>query len=139
VFITHDLDEALRLGDHIAILRDGEVVQQGTGQDIVINPADDYIASFVREVNRARVINVETIAAFANNPTIVPKVSVSTGTKLEDAARAMTLAGESEIAVVDPSGHPIGILTLERAVEAMVTANTSQRQVRQDRGRVSCL
>jgi glycine betaine/proline transport system ATP-binding protein len=52
VFITHDLDEALRLGDRIAILRDGEVVQQGTGQDIVMNPADDYIASFVREVNR---------------------------------------------------------------------------------------
>ncbi len=62
VFITHDLDEALRLGDRIAILRDGEVVQQGTGQDIVLKPADEYISSFVKEVNRGRVIMVDTIA-----------------------------------------------------------------------------
>src|SRR5690606_21269707 len=46
VFITHDLDEALRLGDQIAILRDGEIIQQGTSQDIVLRPADDYIANF---------------------------------------------------------------------------------------------
>jgi hypothetical protein len=54
VFITHDLDEALRLGDSIAILRDGEIIQQGSSQDIVLRPADDYIESFVREVNRGR-------------------------------------------------------------------------------------
>src|SRR5207245_460862 len=54
-------DEALRLGDQIAILRDGEVVQQGTSQDIVLRPADDYIASFVKYVNRGRVIRVETV------------------------------------------------------------------------------
>src|SRR6218665_2536854 len=63
VFITHDLDEALRLGDKIAILRDGMVVQQGTGQEIVLNPADEYITAFVKEVNRGRVVNVETIMA----------------------------------------------------------------------------
>ena len=51
VFITHDLDEALRLGDRIAILRDGEIIQQGTSQEIVLKPADEYIARFVKEVN----------------------------------------------------------------------------------------
>jgi glycine betaine/proline transport system ATP-binding protein len=61
VFITHDLDEALRLGDRIAILRDGEVVQQGTKQEIVLRPADEYISSFVREVNRGRVISVDMV------------------------------------------------------------------------------
>ncbi len=61
VFISHDLDEALRLGDRIAILREGEVVQQGTGQDIVLNPANEYIASFVRGVNRGRVIRSHTL------------------------------------------------------------------------------
>ncbi|MBX8814560.1 proline/glycine betaine ABC transporter ATP-binding protein, partial [Ochrobactrum sp. MR34] len=61
VFITHDLDEALRLGDRIAILRDGEIIQQGTGQNIVLSPADAYIESFVQEVNRGRVIRVDTI------------------------------------------------------------------------------
>ncbi len=61
VFITHDLDEALRLGDTIAILRDGRVVQQGTGQQIVLTPADEYITAFVKEVNRGRVIQAKTV------------------------------------------------------------------------------
>ena len=56
VFITHDLDEALRLGDHIAILKDGKVVQVGAPIDIITNPADDYVKEFVRDVNRARVL-----------------------------------------------------------------------------------
>jgi len=125
VFITHDLDEALRLGDRIAILRDGEVVQQGTGQDIVMNPADDYIASFVREVNRARVIKVETVATAPNGSTGELKISVRAGATLEEAVRAMTLVGTTEIAVVDADGQAIGALTLAQAVDAMVNAQVA--------------
>lgn len=61
VFITHDLDEALRLGDRIAILKDGELVQTGTPDDILLNPADDYVEAFVKDVNRARALTVETV------------------------------------------------------------------------------
>ncbi|PSW18376.1 glycine betaine/L-proline ABC transporter ATP-binding protein [Photobacterium sanctipauli] len=61
VFITHDLDEALRLGDRIAILRDGEVVQQGKPVEILLEPADDYVEAFVKDVNRARALTVETV------------------------------------------------------------------------------
>ncbi|MGB0733119.1 MAG: quaternary amine ABC transporter ATP-binding protein, partial [Pontibacterium sp.] len=61
IFITHDLDEALRLGDRIAILKDGEVVQQGEPEDILLNPANDYVEAFVRDVNRARALTVETV------------------------------------------------------------------------------
>ncbi|NQZ93618.1 MAG: glycine betaine/L-proline ABC transporter ATP-binding protein [Moritella sp.] len=61
VFITHDLDEALRLGDRIAILRDGVLVQQGTPVDILLNPIDDYVEAFVKDVNRARALTVETV------------------------------------------------------------------------------
>lgn len=61
IFITHDLDEALRLGDRIAILKDGEMVQQGTPDDILLNPADDYVEAFVKDVNRARALTVETV------------------------------------------------------------------------------
>jgi len=61
IFITHDLDEALRLGDRIAILKDGEVVQVGEPQDILLNPADDYVEAFVKDVNRARALTVETV------------------------------------------------------------------------------
>ena len=61
VFITHDLDEALRIGDKIAILRDGILVQQGEPVDILLNPVDDYVEAFVKDVNRARALSVETV------------------------------------------------------------------------------
>ncbi|MGY5451117.1 quaternary amine ABC transporter ATP-binding protein [Agarivorans sp. MS3-6] len=61
IFITHDLDEALRLGDKIAILKDGEMVQQGTPDDILLHPATDYVEAFVKDVNRARALTVETV------------------------------------------------------------------------------
>ncbi len=61
IFITHDLDEALRLGDRIAILRDGELVQEGAPEEILLHPADDYVEAFVKDVNRARALTVETV------------------------------------------------------------------------------
>jgi glycine betaine/proline transport system ATP-binding protein len=61
VFITHDLDEALRLGDRIAILRDGELVQVGEPKEILLKPADDYVEAFVKDVNRARALTVENV------------------------------------------------------------------------------
>ncbi|WP_087020736.1 quaternary amine ABC transporter ATP-binding protein [Thaumasiovibrio subtropicus] len=61
IFITHDLDEALRLGDRIAILKDGVLVQQGTPDEILLHPADDYVEAFVKDVNRARALTVETV------------------------------------------------------------------------------
>lgn len=61
VFITHDLDEALRIGDRIAILRDGELIQVGKPADILLHPADDYVEKFVRDVNRARALTVDTV------------------------------------------------------------------------------
>lgn len=61
VFITHDLSEALKLGDHIAIMRDGEVIQMGTGEEILDQPADDYVAEFVRDVRKSTVVTLRTI------------------------------------------------------------------------------
>ena len=61
VFITHDLDEALKLGDKIAILKDGRLSQVGNPEDILLSPADDYVAAFVRDVNRARVLSVDVV------------------------------------------------------------------------------
>ncbi|MGK9339253.1 quaternary amine ABC transporter ATP-binding protein [Sinorhizobium meliloti] len=119
VFITHDLDEALRLGDKIAILRDGRVVQQGTGQEIVLSPADDYITAFVKEVNRGRVVNVETIMRpLSGNPEGLP---LAVGTVLEAAARTMTGAQISNAHVVDGNGRPIGAIDLQMIISAMVT------------------
>ncbi|MEP3439516.1 MAG: glycine betaine/L-proline ABC transporter ATP-binding protein [Hoeflea sp.] len=119
VFITHDLDEALRLGDRIAILRDGEVVQQGTKQEIVLRPADEYISSFVREVNRGRVISVDMVMTpLSGEPQGMP---VKSGAVLEVAAKKMTDANVSIAHVIDKSGKPIGILDIQDVISAMVT------------------
>ena len=124
VFITHDLDEALRLGDKIAILRDGMVVQQGTGQEIVLNPADEYITAFVKEVNRGRVVNVETIMApLSGNPEGMP---LTKGTVLETAARAMTAGNQTLAHVVDEAGRPIGALSISTIIAAMVTQTSHE-------------
>lgn len=61
IFITHDLNESLRIGDRIAIMKDGEVVQVGTGEEILTNPADDYVERFVEDVDRSRVLTAENI------------------------------------------------------------------------------
>ena len=61
IFITHDLDEALRLGDRIAILKDGQLVQQGRPEEILLHPADDYVEAFVKDVNRARALTVDAV------------------------------------------------------------------------------
>ena len=61
LFITHDLPEALRLGDRIAIMRDGAIVQLGTPEDLVGSPADDYVANFVRDIPRSNVLTLRWI------------------------------------------------------------------------------
>ena len=66
LFITHDLDESLRLGDHIGILNAGKLVQVGTPIEIIMNPADEYVAAFVKDVNRAKVIKAKIIMIPAN-------------------------------------------------------------------------
>jgi glycine betaine/proline transport system ATP-binding protein len=63
IFITHDLTEALKLGDRIAVMRDGDIVQIGTPQDLVAAPADDYVADFTRDVNRSRILTARWIMA----------------------------------------------------------------------------
>jgi glycine betaine/proline transport system ATP-binding protein len=63
VFITHDLNEAMRLGDHIAVMRDGRIVQLGTAEDILVTPANDYVASFTQDVDRSRVLTAGAVMA----------------------------------------------------------------------------
>ena len=123
VFITHDLDEALRLGDRIAILRDGEVVQQGTAQDIVLKPANDYIMSFVRHVNRGRVIQVETIMSPVVEGETAGHVKVPAGTVLESAAERLVSVGADHLVVTNGHDVQIGTVSLHRILSAMVTGS----------------
>ncbi len=120
VFITHDLDEALRLGDRIAILRDGEVVQQGTKQEIVLKPADEYISNFVREVNRGRVITVDMVMEPVDGGEH-PGPKIRSGAVLETAAKRMTEQSVSRAVVINAEGKPIGTLDIQDVISAMVT------------------
>lgn len=122
VFITHDLDEALRLGDQIAILRDGEIIQQGTSQDIVLRPADEYVANFVREVNRGRVIQVEAIMDSLIHHDVSGTPTVTAGTTIEDAIKILAHGDSKDIIVVDTAGAPLGKVDLKKLAAATVTA-----------------
>ncbi len=105
VFITHDLSEALRLGDRIAIMRDGRFVQVGTPEEVVGAPADDYVANFVRDVPRSHVVAVDSVMA--------PPASggssgtVPLGTKIRDVVPYVA-ASELPVRVVDASGTVVG-------------------------------
>ena len=116
VFKTHDLDEALRIGDGITILRDGEIIQQGSPQDIVMKPADDYIADFIKDVNRSRVLQVRSIMVPAESGT---GPHLDQNMPLEDALSRLSSEGVSEGSVVDQAGKVIGQIALAAAVEAI--------------------
>ncbi|KQR73007.1 proline/glycine betaine ABC transporter ATP-binding protein [Rhizobium sp. Leaf384] len=126
VFITHDLDEALRLGDQIAILRDGEVIQQGTSQDIVLRPADDYVASFVREVNRGRVVHVEAVMTplhMSHRSHETAGRVITSNTTIEEALRLLVGVPEDDATVVDATGQPVGTVSFRQLAGAMVNAH----------------
>jgi len=78
VFITHDLDEALKIADHLVILKDGAVVQQGEPQGILLNPADPYIEDFVSDINRARVLRVKSVMTPLHDATMLDKLKGKT-------------------------------------------------------------
>ena len=110
VVVTHDLDEALRLGDRIAVLKDGAVVQVGAPAELVLNPADDYVRAFVRDVNRARVLDV---AAVMEPP----------GLRLADETVAEAVAAlearEADQAHVFAGGRYVGVVSAFRLRQAL--------------------
>lgn len=121
VFITHDLDEALRLGDQIAILRDGNIIQQGSRQDIVLRPADDYVANFVKQVNRGRVIEVDAVMDPWRQGEPVGEATVSAGMTVEDAIRVVSREPRGSVAVIGAGGQPVGVVNLHKLAGALAT------------------
>ncbi len=109
VFITHDLDEALKIGDRIAIMKDGYVVQVGTPEEILTNPADDYVKAFVQNVDRTKIITAQAIMRKA--PTVqVPKDGPTV------AIRNMEKVGVSTTYVVDEDRKLKGLVTIDDAI-----------------------
>jgi glycine betaine/proline transport system ATP-binding protein len=108
VFITHDLSEALRLGDRIAIMRDGRFVQVGTPQEVVTDPADDYVRNFVRDIPRSHVVPVEAIMQQADAAGVISEVII--GTKVRDVV-SLLANSDLPVAVIDEAGGRVGLVT----------------------------
>ena len=113
VFITHDLDESLRLGDHIGILNAGKLVQVGTPVDIVMNPADDYVEAFVKDVNRAKVIKAKVIMKPANEANGIDKKNLIKVQEDQfiDEFLPQVVCTDANCEVVDKKGNVKGYIT----------------------------
>lgn len=124
IFITHDLDEAVRIGDRIAIMRDGRVVQIGTAEDIVMNPADDYVADFVAGISRLKIVRARTIMqpiqAFLSvagpPPSDAPRVDESAS--LSELIK-LSIDDEAPIVVLD-NGIEVGVITRSDILQTVV-------------------
>ncbi len=110
LFITHDLDEALMLGHRVAIMKDGEIVQIGTPEEVLTNPADEYVERFVEDVDYAKVRYVDTVM-------VEPKAVAYDGEGPRVVLRRMKQAGLSEIMMVDDERHLIGICEAEEVAK----------------------
>ena len=110
LFITHDLDEALMLGHRVAIMKDGEIVQIGTPEEILTSPADEYVERFVEDVDYAKVRYVDTVM-------VEPKEVAYDGEGPRVVLRRMKQSGLSEIMVVDDERRLIGICEAEEVAK----------------------
>ena len=115
IFITHDLDEALRIGDSIAILRDGEIIQQGNPQEIIMKPADKYISDFIKDINRGKVIKLKSIMNFEKKEL---EVKINQETTIEDSIHQINK--NKCCNVIDDEGKIIGSVDLNSLLSALV-------------------
>ncbi|MEI5989172.1 quaternary amine ABC transporter ATP-binding protein [Enterococcus crotali] len=111
IFITHDLNEALRIGDRIALMKDGQIMQIGTGEEILTNPANDYVRTFVEDVDRSKVLTAQNI--------MVP--ALTTNIEIDGPTVALTRMRQEEVSMllaVDKKRQLKGVVRAERALEA---------------------
>ncbi|MET8505882.1 glycine betaine/L-proline ABC transporter ATP-binding protein [Streptomyces sp. NPDC004787] len=123
VFITHDLNEAMRLGDRIAVMRDGRIVQLGTAEDILVRPANDYVASFIQDVDRTRVLTaaaVMTDGALATGdcPAGCPCEPVAADTPLAELC-AVSARAPHPVTVTGADGAVLGVVPQDKLLAAM--------------------
>ena len=123
VFITHDLDESLKLGDHIGILNGGRLVQVGKPEEIIMNPADDYVAAFVKDVNRAKVLRAKTIMLSAEQNPLNGKKSAETLKVNENSFveefLPIVLEQHSLVEVIDKQGNTMGFITEKEIAKSL--------------------
>ncbi len=111
VFITHDMNEAFKLGDRIALLKDGKVVQIGQPMEFFENPADAYVESFIEDVDKSRIIRIKTIMR-------VPKVVANVHERRDDVIEKLVLHEMTYCFVTDDAGKLVGYVELAALAES---------------------
>ncbi|GII99328.1 glycine/betaine ABC transporter ATP-binding protein [Sediminihabitans luteus] len=124
IFITHDLNEAMHLGDRIAVMRDGRIVQIGTSEEILSEPANDYVAQFVADVDRTRVLTAQSVMVPPADGTTYSATSDDSQYVEQDTPLAELFAPAAESAapleVHDDAGDLVGVIPRDALLEAMV-------------------
>ena len=125
VFITHDLDEAVRVGHRIAIMRDGKVIQIGTPEEIVVSPADEYVADFVKGISRLKVVQAKTIMqSIKNYESVNGKLdenSQSVGeNELLSKLIELSKSSKGPLVVKDNNKNNLGVLTQSDLLKAVI-------------------
>jgi glycine betaine/proline transport system ATP-binding protein len=128
IFITHDLDEALKLADHLVILKDGYVIQQGEPQQIILNPSDVYIERFVTDINRARVLRTRSIMKPLAGQDLSSALSVAADDNLESVIE-MVGGDTSKCFVVEAQGEQLGYFDMHDIMAAMVPQRAKEEWV----------
>lgn len=103
VFITHDLDEAITVGDRIAIMRDGEIIQLGTPEEIILNPLDDFVAEFTEDVSKERVLNLGSVC-------VDPDLILTLPCGIDQLKAAMDASGTEYAVCVNESESVMGVI-----------------------------
>ena len=116
MFITHDLDEALKLGDRIAILNGGKLVQDGKPEEILLNPADQYVSNFVKDVNRAKVLKVKSIMSSSTDSSEGPKVNMNDSI---ESCLPIILETRSKLIVIDDNDNIVGTVSDKEAAKIL--------------------
>ncbi|MEL6931621.1 MAG: glycine/betaine ABC transporter, partial [Pseudomonadota bacterium] len=117
LFITHDLDEAIRMGTRIAIMKDGEIVQTGTPEEIVTQPADDYVADFVAGISKLKLVFAHTVMqpvdAYEAAGTKLPPLADCPQTHPDDDLDALVglSVGQNNPIVIMSDNKPVGVVT----------------------------
>lgn len=118
IFITHDLDEAIKIADRIAIMDHGRIVQVGSPEDLIINPANEYVARFTKNVSRAKVVSVATVMRPPSDTDSPGTISVNQNDRVADVA-SIIVESENSIAVKGTDDEIVGYIDRERFVRLL--------------------
>ncbi len=130
VFITHDLDEALKLADHLVILKDGYTVQQGEPQEILLRPNDPYIIDFISDINRARVLRVRSVMQHTREP-----IEGAVAGEIDEESNLESVIAASDgdtnlVYRVTKDGEQVGMIDMQTLVKALVPTSAAVDGVR---------